>query len=118
MFNRTASKRSGRPPILRGSAMAKECQIRTDAQPDDSRPAVFMSREEIEQLVENDPLLVPSGVSAFQVDAAVLDPQELEALLSGLHQQLLQVADAPGSAGQTGSEQTSFDQTGDELAAA
>jgi hypothetical protein len=40
---------------------------------------------ELEADLENDPALVPAGASALLVAPAVLDPQEVEALLSGLH---------------------------------
>src|SRR5579859_5682485 len=43
-----------------------------------------LNRNEIETLIEEDPTLVPSGPSELQVDDAVLDPQEIEALLAGL----------------------------------
>src|SRR6266850_4800737 len=38
-----------------------------------------------DQAFENDPALVPASASALLVAPAVLDPQEVEALLSGLH---------------------------------
>src|SRR3954470_16028759 len=38
-----------------------------------------------DEAFESDPALVPAGSSALLVAPAVLDPQEVEALLSGLH---------------------------------
>src|SRR5882724_9536539 len=65
-----------------------------------------LSREQVEQLVEDDPALVPTGPSAFQVEDAVLDPLEVEALLAGLAALLEQTEpvipvriDSPGRAG-------------------
>ena len=43
-----------------------------------------LSRDDLETLIEEDPTLVPTGPSEFEVDDAVLDPQEINALLAGL----------------------------------
>src|SRR2546421_13105969 len=46
---------------------------------------------------ESNPALVPAGASALLVAPAVLDPQEVEALLSGLHS-LLEESSAAAAA--------------------
>src|SRR5438045_3316841 len=46
--------------------------------------ALDMSREQVEALIENDPALVPQGASALMVESAVLDPEEVRALLATL----------------------------------
>jgi hypothetical protein len=54
-----------------------------------SKPAsTRLSREQVEALVEDDPALVPTGPSAFDVEDWVLEPEELTALLEGLAAQL------------------------------
>src|SRR5256886_1885189 len=44
-----------------------------------------LGQDALEEDFESDPSLVPAGASALLVAPAVLDPQEVEALLSGLH---------------------------------
>src|SRR5690349_16584130 len=96
MFHRTASER----PISWIGAMAKECQNASgqdagqpSAEPqsaDGIRPFedVADGRDEaeldVERLIETDPSLIPTGPSLLQVESAVLEPHELDALLSGL----------------------------------
>ena len=48
--------------------------------------------EDVENLIENDPLLVPTTRSALLVESAVLDQQEVEALLADLAPMLLAAA--------------------------
>src|SRR6266566_5904669 len=48
--------------------------------PADSSPQVDLETDS-----EANPALIPAGASALLVAPAVLDPQEVEALLSGLH---------------------------------
>src|SRR5438445_2607360 len=43
-----------------------------------------VAREQVEFLVENDPALVPRQTSALLVESAVLDPEEVRALLRDL----------------------------------
>src|SRR4051812_33600294 len=52
----------------------------------DEQAAVLCEQagDESEEAFENDPALIPAGASALLVAPAVLDPQEVEALLSGL----------------------------------
>src|SRR3954471_12213482 len=52
----------------------------------------------IELSVENDLSLVPTGPSALLVEPAVLDEQEVQALLCGLSQALQTAADAAATA--------------------
>src|ERR1700733_5087174 len=50
------------------------------------------AQQDVEQLIETDPALVPQGPSALLVESAVLDPHELNALLSGLEASLAEAA--------------------------
>src|SRR4051812_36158345 len=43
-----------------------------------------LNRDDLENLIEEDPTLVPTGPSEFQIEDAILDPKEIEALLAGL----------------------------------
>jgi hypothetical protein len=51
----------------------------------DGRGDESTAQASLEAAIETDPALVPAGASALLVAPAVLDPQEVEALLSGLH---------------------------------
>jgi hypothetical protein len=55
-----------------------------------------LTPQQVELLVENDPTLVPTGPSVLQVDDAVLEPAEIDALLRGLASQLEEAATAAG----------------------
>src|SRR5215208_7099752 len=59
---------------------------------------------ELESAIESDPALVPASASALLVAPAVLDPQEVEALLSGLHS-LLEETSAAAAANASAVEQ-------------
>src|SRR3954471_8999017 len=50
----------------------------------EDRPQEHCLREQVEQWVERDPSLVPSGPSSLLVEPSVLDPAEVQALLSDL----------------------------------
>src|SRR5437588_11542701 len=67
MFFKTASKPSG-------EAKRKEPRMGMES----------LSREDVERLVEEDSALVPRESSALLVEPAVLDPEEIQALLAGL----------------------------------
>jgi hypothetical protein len=60
-------------------AMAKDCCA-------DPPAALLTALEDdnLEELIENDPALVPAGPSALLVEPAVLDPREIDALLCDL----------------------------------
>src|SRR6267142_14036 len=56
----------------------------TDSSPE-AMPDALTDQASLEEAFEADPALVPASASALLVAPAVLDPQEVEALLSGLH---------------------------------
>src|SRR5689334_9559606 len=66
----------------------------------------------LEEDFETDPALVPAGASAFLVAPAVLDPQEVEALLSGLHS-LLEETSAAAAANELVTDAVSGEQQKD-----
>src|SRR2546423_840465 len=63
----------------------------------DERSDQPLAADPLEEDFESDPSLVPAGASALLVAPAVLDPQEVEALLSGLHS-LLEESSAAAAA--------------------
>src|SRR5215208_915986 len=63
-----------------------------------------LAADSLESAFEADPSLVPAGASALLVAPAVLDPQEVEALLSGLHS-LLEETSAAAAANAVAVEQ-------------
>src|SRR5689334_10634744 len=52
-----------------------------------------IDRQAIEQLVEEDPALVPTRTSTLLVEPSVLDPLEVQALLGGLSSALVSASD-------------------------
>src|SRR5215208_7725618 len=63
-----------------------------------------LAADSLESAFEADPSLVPAGASALLVAPSVLDPQEVEALLSGLHS-LLEETSAAAAANAVAVEQ-------------
>src|SRR5688572_3352792 len=60
--------------------------------------AIGFVPDPIEAAIENDPTLVPAGPSKLLVEPAVLDEQEVQALLCGLSQALQTAADHAATA--------------------
>src|SRR3954453_17353492 len=66
--------------------------------PDQRAGSIGFIEDPIEIAVEHDLSLVPTGPSALLVEPAVLDEQEVQALLCGLSQALQSAADAAATA--------------------
>jgi len=72
--------------------------LASDATCEDAKADDASEADSLESAIEADPALVPAGASAFLVAPAVLDPQEVEALLSGLHSLLEESSAAAANA--------------------
>src|SRR5882757_8432202 len=80
-----------------------------DTDPTSTKPTGPGATDDVERLVENDLSLVPSGASRLLVEPAVLDPEEVQALLGGLTA-LLRSAEATGDFPAEGSPHDLADQ--------
>src|SRR5437667_2885639 len=100
--------KTGRMPVVRSKEFAMGMESQVNEQPSEQAllelgfgpdpPAEVLADELTDQAaleadIEANPALIPAGASALLVAPAMLDPQEVEALLSGLHS-LLEEASA------------------------
>src|SRR5689334_21715513 len=73
------------PPAADAALVAQADLTDVAESTDEGSVAQAVGEDPLEEDFESDPSLVPAGASALLVAPAVLDPREIEALLSGLH---------------------------------